>query len=232
MPERTQGTGEKATIRIVLADDHAVLRAGLKLLINAQPDMEVVGEAANAEDTPRLVEETHPDVAVVDLTMPGGGLRVVEQLYARHPTTRVLVLTMHDDPAYLRSALAAGAAGYIVKHAADTELLSALRAVHQGATIVYLAGARSSVREMAGAERPQRGARRGALSAREREVLVLLARGYTNRQIGEQLEVSAKSVETYRARLAKKLGLRSRADIVSYALGTGLLREQSDGTTS
>jgi two-component system response regulator NreC len=232
MPERTRETGGKTRIRILLADDHAVLRAGLKLLINAQPDMEVVGEAATTGEAPRLIEETQPDIAVVDLTMPGGGLGLVEQIYVRYPATRVLVLTMHDDPAYLRSALAAGAAGYIVKHAADTELLSSLRAVHEGATIVYLAGARSSVREMAGADRPRRGPRRGALSAREREVLVLLARGYTNRQIGEQLAVSVKSVETYRARLAKKLGLRNRPDMVKYALGTGLMSGQPDTATS
>ena len=232
MPERTRETGGKTRIRILLADDHAVLRAGLKLLINAQPDMEVVGEAATTGEAPRLIEETQPDIAVVDLTMPGGGLGLVEQIYVRYPATRVLVLTMHDDPAYLRSALAAGAAGYIVKQVADTELLSSLRAVHLGATIVYVGGARTSVREMAGDDRPRRGPRRAALSAREREVLVFLARGYTNRQIGEQLGVSVKSVETYRARLAKKLGLRNRPDMVSYALGTGLLSEQSDAATS
>lgn len=214
-------------IRVLIADDHAVLRAGLRLLIGAQPDMELVAEAQDRDSTVRLARETAPDVALVDLTMPGGGMGAIEDLTAQTPGVRVLVLTMHDDPAYLRTALAAGAAGYVVKKAADTELLSSLRAVHHGATIAYLSRARSAVKDLAATDAGRRRIRRGALSAREREVLVYLARGYTNRQIGEELALSTKSVETYRGRLARKLGLRTRADIVSYALGTGLLGSEA-----
>lgn len=223
---RTAASGP-GKIRVLIADDHAVLRAGLKLLISSQPDMEVVAEAQDRESTVRLARETTPDVALVDLTMPGGGVGAIEDLAARTPDVRVLVLTMHDDPAYLRTALAAGAAGYVVKKAADTELLSSLRAVYHGATIAYLSGARTAVKDLVTTDATRKRGKRGALSERERSVLVFLARGYTNRQIAEELQLSVKSVETYRGRLAKKLGLRHRSDIVSYALGTGLLNSES-----
>lgn len=211
-------------IRVLLADDHAVLRAGLKLLVNAEPDMEVVAEAADADETLRMARESNPDVAVIDLSMPGGGLRAVEALPSQCPATRVLVLTMHDDPAYLRSALAAGAAGYVVKKVADKELLSSVRAVHHGATIAFLSNPIGARRGVGAAGGPEAGRTHSAtLSPREREVLVLLARGYTNRQISSQLGVGVKSVETYRSRLLRKLGLKHRADVVRYALATGLL---------
>lgn len=215
-------------IRVLLADDHAVLRAGLKLLVNAETDMEVVGEAADADEAIRLARETRPDVAVLDLSMPGGGLKAVEALPRQCPETRVLVLTMHDDPAYLRSALAAGAAGYVVKQVADRELLSSVRAVHHGATIAFLSSARGARGEMgAGSASAESGAGRATLSNREREVLVLLARGYTNRQIAERIQRSVKSIETYRSRLSQKLGLKGRADIVRYAFAAGLLDSAS-----
>jgi DNA-binding NarL/FixJ family response regulator len=217
-----------AKIRVLLADDHAVLRAGLKLLINAQPDLEVVGEAADSDEAVRLARETKPDVAVIDLSMPGGGLKAVEALPRHCPETRVLVLTMHDDPAYLRSALAAGAAGYVVKKMADTELLSSVRAVHHGATIAFLSSPGGARRALgAGGASPENGVGRAALSRREQEVLILLARGYTNRQIAERIERSVKSIETYRSRLSQKLGLKSRAEIVRYALAAGLLDSAS-----
>ncbi len=214
-------------IRVLLADDHAVLRAGLKLLVNAEPDMEVAGEAADADEAVRLARRVQPDVAVIDLSMPGGGLRAVEELPTHCPDTRILVLTMHDDPAYLRSALVAGAAGYVVKKVADTELLASIRAVHHGATIAYLSSGRRDGRAAGmGAAGP---GRRGTLSDREREVLVLLARGHTNREIGARLGLSVKSAETYRGRLARKLGLSSRSQIVRYALAMGLLASDSVG---
>ena len=224
-PSKGTGTGK---IRVLLADDHAVLRAGLKLLVNAEPDMEVVGEAADADEAIRLARETQPDVAVLDLTMPGGGLKAVEALPKHCPQTRVLVLTMHDDLPHLRSALGAGAAGYVVKTMADTELLSSVRAVHHGATIAFVSspsGARRAVG--AGAAPAESGAGRATLSHREQEVLILLARGYTNRQIAERVQRSVKSIETYRGRLSHKLGLKSRADIVRYAFATGLLDSAS-----
>ncbi len=215
-------------IRVLLADDHAVLRAGLMLLVNGEPDMEVVGQAADADGAVQLAKDTQPDVAVIDLSMPGGGLTALEALAAHCPNTRVLVLTMHDDPAYLRSALAAGAAGYVVKKVADTELLSSVRAVHHGATIAYLsAGHRAQQAAGISESGPGRRPGRGGLSDREREVLGRLALGHTNREIAVQLGLSVKSVETYRGRLTKKLGLRNRAEIVSYALAMGLLASDS-----
>jgi DNA-binding NarL/FixJ family response regulator len=156
--------------------------------------------------------------------MPGGGLKALEVVRRECPDTRVLVLTMHDDPAYLRSALAAGAAGYVVKRVADRELLSSVRAVYRGATIAFLGGSARDVHAVRVAEAlPGAGAKRPALSHREQEVLALLARGYTNRQIAERFQRSVKSIETYRSRLSRKLSLKNRADIVRYAIAAGLL---------
>ena len=221
-------------IRILLADDHAVLRAGLKLLINHQPDMEVVAEAGTFADAIRLARIHKPDVLTLDLTMPdGNGIQKIEPLRGACPTTRVLVLTMHDDPAYLRAALSAGASGYVVKKAADTELLGAIRAVHAGRVFVDLEshGTRSSAALVAPGGRGE--APGDNLSQRERTVLERLAQGHTNQSIAEQLQLSVKTVESYRARLLRKLGLRSRADIVRYAIETGLLghRDQAAAST-
>lgn len=207
-----------AEIRVMLADDHAVLRAGLRMLIGAQPDMTVVAEAADADDAVQKAVDRSPDVVLLDLTMPGSGLKAIERLRRRCPAARVLVLTMHAVPAYLRSALAAGAAGYVVKSAADSELLSAIRGVHRGQTVLDpTLAARvvqaTIVRWSAGPA--------SVLSSREREVLDLVARGYTNQQIADQLGLSVKTIETYRSRLVEKLGLRSRADLVRYAVDNG-----------
>jgi two-component system, NarL family, response regulator NreC len=212
-------------IRVLIADDHAVLRAGLRVLIGAQPDMEVVAEAADGDEALRKTEETRPDVALVDITMPGrGGIRAIERIRQGCPATRVLVLTMHDVPAYLRSALAAGATGYVVKRAADSELLSAIRGVHRGRTVLDPALAVMVVQGAIG-KKVSSGQPVGSaslLSPREREVLDLVAQGYTNQQIADRLGLSIKTVETYRSRLVEKLGLRSRADLVRYAVDSGL----------
>jgi DNA-binding NarL/FixJ family response regulator len=206
-----------AKTRVFIADDHAVLRAGLRMLINAQADLEVVGEAADAAEAVRQAALLTPDVLTLDLTMPGGGsLKAIERLHRECPRVRVLVLTMHDDAAYLRAALAAGAAGYVLKKAADTDLLTAVRAVARGRTFVDL--------DMAEDAPPPTGrVAAGDLSPREREVLGLLARGHTNQEIADRLYLSVKTVETYRARIADKAGLKTRADIVRYAMETGLL---------
>ncbi len=212
-------------IRVLVADDHAVLRAGLRVLIGAQPDMEVVGEAADGDEAVRKVGEARPDVALVDLTMPGvGGIKAIERIRRESPTTRVLVLTMHDVPAYLRSALAAGATGYVVKRAADSELLSAIRGVSQGRTVLDPMLAATVVQRGIGRRLTagQPGGPASVLSSREHEVLDLVAQGYTNQQIADRLGLSVKTVETYRARLVEKLGLRSRADLVRYAVDSGL----------
>jgi two-component system response regulator NreC len=217
-----------AKIRVLIADDHAVLRAGLTMLISHQADMEVVGEAGTFADTVRLGSITKPDVITLDLTMPDAeGVDKVEQVCRECPRAKILVLTMHDDPAYLRAALSAGAAGYVVKKAADTELLSAIRAVHSGRSFVdlELRGPRSRSVLIPGnkAGPGESNQPKDPLSERERIVLERLAQGHTNQVIAEQLDVSVKTVESYRARLLRKLGLRTRADIIHYAIETGLL---------
>lgn len=215
-------------IRVLIADDHAVLRSGLRMLINTQPDMEVVGEAADGQEAVQKSLEEKPDIVLMDITMPGSsGIKAIEELRLESPRTRVLILTMHDDVAYLRSALAAGGSGYVVKKAADTELLSAIRAVHRGHTFVDLTSGGGSLEEALQEEgkgdQVPPGKSKGLLSQREREVLALVAIGYTHQQIAERLSLSVKTVETYRARLTEKLYLRTRADLVRYAIELGLL---------
>lgn len=214
-------------IRVLLADDHAVLRAGLRMLINGQPDMEVVGEAATGEDAWRQAGALRPDIVLLDLTMPGtGGIEATGRIVRDRPGVRVLVLTMHDDIAYLRSVLAAGASGYVLKRSADTELLSAIRITHRGGTYLEPSLAGEVVEETLG-RRGRQGEEtaRSPLSDREREVLRLVAQGHTNQEIADRLALSVKTVETYRARLMVKLGLRTRADLVRYALSIGLLSQ-------
>ncbi len=209
-----------AKTRVLIADDHAVLRAGLRMLLNAQADMQVVGEASSAREALELALETRPDVMTLDLSMPGGSsVKIIEKLRTECPQTRVVVLTMHDDPAYLRTVLAAGGSGYVVKTAADSELLTAIRAVARGRTFVDLDMAKHSAVPTTGDA--------SALSQREREVLNQLAQGHTNQEIADRLYLSVKTVETYRSRIATKLGLRSRADIIRYAMETGILGSDS-----
>jgi DNA-binding NarL/FixJ family response regulator len=225
-------------IRVLIADDHAVLRAGLRLLINAQPDMEVVGEAADGPEALDKARASSPDVVSLDLSMPGGGgLSILAQLRQECPGARVLVLTMHSDSAYLREALAAGCSGFVVKAAADTELLTGIRAVHQGRTFVDLHlgdGAAPPDLGLRGTlPRPEPDGRLAELSPRERTVLGLLARGHSSQQVADQLYLSVKTIETYRARVASKLGLRGRAELVRFALEAGLLGPEtpdSDGS--
>jgi two-component system, NarL family, response regulator NreC len=214
-------------IRVLVADDHAVLRAGLKLLISAQSDMDVVGEAAGGAETVRSVQATVPHVVLLDLSMPGARFaQTIEQLVRVAPSSRVLVLTMHDDPAYLQAALVAGASGYIVKKAADVELLTAIRAVYHGRTFVDLTrpgeiAPDDEVRRV-GRDSPAGGQPR-PLSQREAEVLRLLAQGHTNREAADHLAVSVKTIETHRKRLNDKLGLKSRAQLFRFAVEAGLL---------
>lgn len=204
-------------IRVLLADDHAILRSGLRLLIGAERDMEVVGEAASAAETVRLARELQPDVVTLDLSMPGGsGLGTIERVRAVAPGARVVVLTMHEDAGYVRSAIAVGASGYLAKSAADAALIGAIRAVHRGHVVVDVPEAPVALAADAAPALAK-------LSAREREVLGLLALGHTNRAIAEQLALSVKTVETYRARLLEKLGLETRADLTRLAMELGLL---------
>ncbi|MDR5694786.1 MAG: response regulator transcription factor [Armatimonadota bacterium] len=214
-------------IRLIIADDHAVLRAGLRLLLESQPDLQVVGEAGDGWETLQLAEQHKPDVILLDLSMPGpGGLEVIKEIKRRVPRAKVLVLTMHEDEGYLRSVLKAGGSGYVVKKAADTELLSAIRSVHRGGVYIDPSLTRGLVEEILEEEAPAKKLGEEVLSEREREVLVLLALGHTNQEIAEKLCLSVKTVETYRARIQEKLQLRSRAALVRYALERGLLKAQ------
>ena len=217
----------KPRIRVMIADDHAILRSGLKMLINAQVDMEVVAEAASGEQAILSAREAKPDVALMDLTMPpAGGTPAIQEITRILTKTRVLVLTMHDDPAYLRAVLAAGAAGYVLKRSVDSELLAAIRAVHRGGVFVDPSMAGVFVQDVlvksGSKDRPKK-----ILSDREMQVLGLVARGYTSPQIAKRIFLSVKTVETYRARFAEKLGLRTRSDIVRFAVQTGLLTPQT-----
>lgn len=219
-----------AKTRILLADDHAILRAGLRLLLNAQPDLEVVGEADNGVKVLSLAETLRPDLILLDLTMPGlGGLDVMRALKQVLPESRVLILTMHDDESYLRQALALGAAGYVLKKAVDSELLNAIRAVERGETYVHSA----VMDKLLGADDapPGRAVHDPAadpweaLSKREADVLRMVALGHTNAEIAERLAISVKTVETYRARGMEKLGFSTRAQLVRDALERGMLDE-------
>jgi two-component system response regulator NreC len=224
MAERAQ------KITVMIADDHAILRAGLRMLVNAQTDMEVVSEASDGEKAIEATRETKPDVALLDLTMPRmGGMKALEKIVRDCRKTRVLVLTMHDDPAYLRSALAAGASGYLLKRAVDAELIAAIRAVHRGGIFVDPRLASVLVQDAVAKGKAKAGFRRpvSILSARELQVLTLVARGYTSREIAKQIFVGVKTIETYRSRLTEKLGLRTRSEVIRFAVQMGLLTPET-----
>jgi two-component system, NarL family, response regulator NreC len=214
-------------IRIVLADDHAVLRAGLKALLNAEVDMEVVGEAGDGLECLAVATATQPDVILLDINMPRvNGLEVLERLQNVAPESRVLVLTMHDDITYLRQVVASGGAGYVLKQAADSELLSAIRTVYHGGTFLHPGHAQALLAQaQAPAALTVQKSDLDQLSERELEVLRLIALGHSNKEIAEMLYLSVKTVETYKARVMEKLELNSRAALVRFALQHGLLGE-------
>ena len=214
------------SIRVFIADDHGILRGGLRALINAEPDMEVVGEAASGPAAESGVAETAPDVVLMDVSMPGGGgLAAIAAIRRVRPRTRILVLTVHDELGYVRAAADAGAIGYVVKSAVDSELLAAIRGVAQGRTFVDVPGGLGLAQRSMLGRRPAATSGREAtqLSEREREVTARVAAGCTNLQIAQELRLGIKSVETYRARVMEKLGLRSRSDLVRFALECGIL---------
>ncbi|RZI80615.1 MAG: response regulator transcription factor [Rubrivivax sp.] len=214
-------------IRVVLADDHGVVRLGLRALLNSAPGIQVVGEASDGHEALSLVEALKPDIVIMDVSMAGmDGVAATRELARRQVSTRVLALTMHEEEAYLVPLLEAGAMGYVVKSAASSMLLLAIQAVSQGRRFVRpeAAGvlADALVRRVATGEIHQRHA---SLSERERAVFLLIARGYTSSQIGEQLFISAKTADTYRRRINSKLGINERADYVRLALDLDLLTE-------
>jgi two-component system response regulator NreC len=213
-----------AKVRVLLADDHTVIREGLRALLDAQVDVEVVGEVADGLDACARAKELAPDVVIMDISMPGlNGARATEAIRRECPGTQVLVLTAHEDKGYLRLLVRAGASGYLLKRAASQDLIHAIRTVAAGGTYLdpTLAG------EVLGSfahRPPSKGSQReDELSDREAEVVRLIARGFSNKEIAVQLNLSSKTVETYKARSLEKLGLSSRSDLVSYALQRGWL---------
>jgi two-component system response regulator NreC len=212
MTSMTRSDETTGIIRIVIADDHAVVRRGLRQVLETEPGFEVVAEAANLDDARRYVLGHHPDVLVLDLNMPGGSsLEHIPTIRTEFPDTQIVVLTMQNEPAYARQALSAGALGYVLKEAAEEELVEAINRAAVGDT--YLnprLGARVAAEPPPG---PPDG-----LSEREVDVLRLIALGYTNAEIGEQLHLSVRTVETHRAHVQQKLTLTTRSDLVRYAL--------------
>ncbi len=211
------------SIRVLVVDDHAVVRAGLRRVLDAESDIETVGEAANADRAVFEAIEHKPDVVLMDVMMPGkSGIEGMPALLQAVPDAKVLILSMQDDPRYVQEAFDAGASGYVLKEAADTEVVAAVRSVAGGARYVHPAlGAR--LVEAAAAERKR--AEVDPLSEREREVLRLLALGHTNQEIAKMLYISVRTAETHRAHIMQKLGLSSRAELVRFALSEGLLEE-------
>lgn len=209
-------------LRIFLADDHAILRTGLKTLINAEQDMQVVGEAADGREAIKLIPVLDPEIAVFDVSMPElNGAQATRRLKQLCPEVKVLALTVHEDRSYISELLASGATGYMLKRAAAAELINAIRAVAGGGVYVDPRVAGKLVAPLVeGSNTPSP----VELSKRETEVLALVARGHSHKEIAAQLDVSAKTVETYKSRSMEKLGLRNRVDIIRHASEAGWLR--------
>lgn len=224
--DRVAPRGERASIRVLLADDHRLVRTGLRMLLSTQPDIQVAGEAGDAEETLVETRRLRPDVVLMDLAMPkGGGLDATKRITESGLPTRVLILTAHAEAQYLLPVLRAGGSGYLLKDAADEELIEAIRAVNRGEAYLPPSAATLLMRDYlrrVGESEPSDAFEQ--LSPREREVLRMTAEGYDARDIGERLYLSPKTVETYRRRAMEKLGLQNRAELVRYALRHGLLQ--------
>jgi two-component system response regulator NreC len=217
-------------IRVLLSDDHAVLRAGLRALLSAEPDMDVVGEAGDGEETVRQAEALRPDVIVMDIAMPGGGgLQATRTIRGRGLPCKVLILTMHAEDQYLLPVIEAGGSGYVLKTGADSDLIEAIRVVHRDEVFLYPSAAKLLLGKYL--ERTEAGdATSDGLTPRERDVLRLTAEGYTGQEIGERLVLSPKTVDTYRQRVMEKLNLHHRSELVKYALRKGLLQPDAPGS--
>jgi DNA-binding NarL/FixJ family response regulator len=209
----------KNKIRILLADDHTILRDGIRSLLEDEPDMEVIGEAEDGHSAVKMTGQLAPDVVVMDIAMPLlNGLEATRQIKRNNPQVRVLVLTMHENEEYIRQVLATGAMGYILKDAAARELLGAIRAVYRGEAVLSPAITRLVIEDYLRWGEPQPEPVSNGLSPREREVLQLIAEGYTNKQIGEILCISVKTVQAHRNNLMQKLDLHDRGELIKYAI--------------
>ena len=223
----TQAAQLTDKIRVLLADDHTILRAGLRMMLNAQPDIEVIGEASSGREAVAITAHLAPDVVIMDISMPEmNGIEATRQIKKQFPDVRVLILTMHENEGYLFQSLRAGASGYMMKEAADTELIQAIRTVQAGR--FYLSPIAQSMMVGDYLQRVHAGEEKDSyndLTEREREILVLVAEGLTNNQIAEKLIISPKTVDTHRTHVMDKLNLHSRAELVKYAMRRGLLED-------
>ena len=209
--------------RMVIVDDHAIVRAGLRALLFEEAAFELVGEAAGGYEALELVEKTKPDVLILDLSMPDlDGISVTRKIKPNYPDLKILILTLHEDGALLREAIKAGAAGYILKRAAEAELISAIRTILRGDLYVDPSMVRGLLEESRQVQVKQSDPTE-TLTPRETEILRLIVEGYTNRQIGQELNISIRTVEGHRANISDKLGLHSRVELVRYARKTGLI---------
>ncbi len=206
------------SLRILIVDDHSVLRAGLRAVLGDETNYEVVGEAGTGEEALRAAVALQPDIVLLDLSLPGmGGIEVMRRMHEKVPRTKVLILTVHEDATLLREALAAGASGYVIKRAVESELLAAIEATQRGDLYVHPSMTRALLEEEQTAPTRLRRGDPEALTTRETDVLKLIARGFTNRQIADSLNLSVRTVESHRANIMGKLGLVSRAELVRWA---------------
>ncbi|HEU5298185.1 MAG TPA: response regulator transcription factor [bacterium] len=215
-----------ARIKVLVADDHAIVREGVRMILGREPDIEVVGEAGDGQQALDLVATVHPQVVIMDISMPGvGGIEATQRLKATHPEVQVLALTMHEDETYVFQLLRAGAAGYVLKRAAAQDLVQAVRAAARGEAFLYPSIARKVVEDyLKRVESGEERERYDGLTTREKEILTLIAQGLSNQQIAEKLFISIKTVQTHRAHILEKLGLHDRTELVRYAIRKGLIQ--------
>ncbi|MHB0914786.1 MAG: response regulator [Thermoleophilia bacterium] len=220
-----------SAIRVLLADDHAILRSGLSKLLGEQKDIEVVGEASDGREAIQKAQELTPDIVLMDIGMPVmNGMEATKQIKKRNRDIKVLVLTMHDNEEYLFQVLQAGASGYVLKKAADDDLVNAIHIVYRGDCFLYPSAAKMVVEDYL--EKVKQGHEPATsfdnLTDREREILTMVAEGYTNREIAEALFISVKTVETHKSNIMEKLNLHKRAELVRYAIRKGMLQLDFD----
>lgn len=214
-----------AKIRVLIADDHSIVREGVKMILAKESDIEVAGEASDGQQALDLVERLKPNVVVMDISMPGmGGIEATQLVKERHPAVNVLALTMHEDESYVFRLLRAGASGYVLKRAAAQDLVQAVRAAAKGEAFLYPSVARKVVEDyLKRVEMGEKRERYDGMTQREKEILTLIAQGLSNKQIGERLYISIKTVQTHRAHILEKLGLHDRTELVRYAIRKGLI---------